>query len=145
MINIPKDCRIIIISVDEVYDVGVIESFLNFQKRISLELLMNLDDLVKEDSNKDLGVVIYIDRYADGVCLGKQNSSFNKVKRFLRGIPALKFKKVIEPKNEHLVEQPKEEFILTIRNEPTDGKIKEVIDFLKNQLAELYPFSYKAI
>lgn len=144
MINIPKYCRIIIISGDEVYDVGVIESFLNFQKGISHELLINLDDLVKEDSNKDLGVVIYIDRYADGVCLGKQNSSFNKVKRFLRGIPVLKIKKVVDPTNQHLVEEPKEQYVFTIKNAPSDGKI-EIIDSLKEYLSELYPFSYKVI
>lgn len=145
MINIPESCQIVIISHDEIYDVGKIESFLNYQSGITHKLLLNLDDLVKKNSNKDVGIIIYIDRYADGVSLSKQNNSFKKVKNFLKGIPALKIKKVIQPKNEHLVEQPKEEFILTIRNEPTDGKIKEVIDFLKKQLSELYPFSYKPI
>lgn len=145
MVKIPDSCQILIISHDEVYDVGKIESFLINQSGITHKLLLNLDDLVEKNSNKDLGVIIYIDRYAEGVSLRKVNNSFRRVKNFLKGIPALKFKKVIQPKNEHLVEQPKEEFILTIRNAPKDGKIKEVIDFLKNQLSAIYPFTYKTI
>jgi hypothetical protein len=136
MVKIPKDCHILIISFDETYDEGGIENLLINQAGVDHRLLLNLEDF--NNSKKNLGLVIYVDRSSEVGRLKDFQPSFNKLKRKIAGIPTLKIRIT-----EHFMNT--ECGILKIRNTPKKGKIKEIVEFVREQLAKMYKFSFDPI